>query len=112
MGTVKEVFLHPRSQTAKRLLLPQGSELVQELEVGTMRIAFDGQSSFEPVISRLTLESGALINILGANTENIGGKAYGQMLIELPKEEESKKKIKDYLASQGIYYEEGGQADE
>ena len=34
------------------------------------------------------------------------------MLIELPKEEESKKKIKDYLASQGIYYEEGGQADE
>ena len=27
-------------------------------------------------------------------------------------EVESKKKIKDYLASQGIHYEEGGQADE
>lgn len=112
MGSVKEVFLHPKSQTAKRLLLPQGSELVQELEVGTMRIAFDGQSSFEPVISRLTLESGALINILGANTENIGGKAYGQMLIELPQDEKSKEKIKSYLDSQGIHYEEGGVANE
>ncbi|MGN1313799.1 MAG: methionine ABC transporter ATP-binding protein [Lachnospiraceae bacterium] len=112
VGSVKEVFLHPKSQTAKRLLLPQENELLQELEAGTMRIAFDGQSSFEPVISRLTLESGALINILGANTENIGGKAYGQMLIELPKEEEGRRKIKSYLAAQGIHYEEGGEAHE
>lgn len=112
VGSVKEVFLHPKSQTAKRLLLPQENELLQELKAGTMRIAFDGQSSFEPVISRLTLESGALINILGANTENIGGKAYGQMLIELPKEEEGRRKIKSYLAAQGIHYEEGGEAHE
>ncbi len=112
VGTVKEVFLHPKSQTAKRLLLPEGQESGQALGEGTMRIAFDGQSSFEPVISRLTLESGALINILGANTENIGGKAYGQMLIELPKDELSIEKIKHYLKEQGIHYEEGVKADE
>lgn len=108
IGSVKEVFLRPKSQTAKRLLLPEGSDLVKELRKGTMRIAFDGQSSFEPVISRLTLESGALINILGANTENVGGKAYGQMLIELPKDQQSLHKIKEYLENQGIQYEEGG----
>ena len=112
MGTVKSVFLQPKSQTARRLLQPQESELAQKLAAGTLRIAFDGQSSFEPVISRLTLESGTLINILGANTENIGGKAYGQMLIELPKEEESRRKIKAYLDAQNIHYEEGGGTDE
>ena len=112
VGSVKEVFLHPKSHTAKRLLLPEENELLQELKTGTMRIAFDGQSSFEPVISRLTLESGALINILGANTENVGGKAYGQMLIELPKDQESCQKIKNYLELQGIHYEEGGEGNE
>jgi len=112
MGTVKEVFLHPKSQTARRLLQPQDNELMDGLAAGTLRIAFEGQSSFEPVISKLTLESGALINILGANTEDIGGKAYGQMLIELPGEEESRRKIKAYLDRQGIQYVEGGQADE
>ena len=56
-----------------------------------------------------------MINILGANTENIGGRAYGQMLIELPKDEEAVKKIKAYLKKTGIYYEEaakGGETDE
>ncbi len=108
IGSVNEVFLHPQSETAKRLLLKENNELLKGMEEGIMRIAFDGQSSFEPVISRLTLESKTLINILGANTENIGGKAYGQMLIQLPKEPESVEKIKAYLDKQGIHYEEGG----
>lgn len=38
-----------------------------------------------------------MVNILGANTENIGGRAYGQMLIELPENKESVQKIKNYL---------------
>ena len=70
-----------------------------------MRIAFDGQSSFTPVISTLTIETGSLINILGANTENIGGKAYGQMLIELPNDKEKQKVIKEYLKREGVHYE-------
>lgn len=53
-----------------------------------------------------------MINILGANTENIGGRAYGQMLIELPDDTEAVHKIKKYLKAQGIYFEEGGDAHE
>ena len=49
-----------------------------------------------------------MVNILAAITENIGGKAYGQMLIELPLNPDSVEKIKEYLESRSIYYEEGG----
>lgn len=111
-GTVRDVFLNPKSDTAKKLILPDSSK---PQEIGThkiLRIAFDGQSSFEPVISKLTMECNTMINILGANTENIGGRAYGQMLIELPDDTEAVHKIKKYLKAQGIYFEEGGDAHE
>lgn len=111
-GTVRDVFLNPKSDTAKKLILPDSSK---PQEIGTrkiLRIAFDGQSSFEPVISKLTMECNTMINILGANTENIGGRAYGQMLIELPDDTEAVHKIKKYLKTQSIYFEEGGDAHE
>ena len=73
-----------------------------------LRIAFEGQSSYLPVVSSLTIQCETMINILGANTENIGGKAYGQMLIEIPKEADKEKRIKQYLDEHGLYYEEGG----
>lgn len=79
-----------------------------EIETDFLRIVFEGQSAFEPIISSLVLECNTMVNILGANTENVGGKAYGQMLIELPKDPLVVKKIKDYLDSKSVSYEEGG----
>ncbi len=109
VGTVKDLFLKPKSETAKRLVLPNENQLRLDESVvnpeNVLRIAFDGQSSFTPVISTLTIETGSLINILGANTENIGGKAYGQMLIELPNDKEKQKVIKEYLKREGVHYE-------
>ena len=55
------------------------------------------------------LECNEMVNILGANTENIGGRAYGQMLIELPENKESVQKIKNYLDKKQITFEEGGE---
>jgi len=106
VGEVKEVFLNPKSDTAKKLILPESEELLKER---ILRIAFDGQSSFEPIIASLVIECNALINILGAKTEDIGGKAYGQMLIELPEDEKLVDKIKSFLDKKGVYYEEGGE---
>lgn len=75
-GTVKEVFLNPKSETAKRLILP---------------------------------DENGLVDILGAKTENLGGKAYGQMLIELPEDRNMVDKIKKFLDERGIYHEAGGE---
>lgn len=111
VGAVKDIFLNPKSETARKLILPERDRLPNGKRADILRLAFDGQSSSEPIISELTLESGAYVNILGANTEDIGGKAYGQMLIELPADETAVKKIKAFLDKRQIHYEEGGNAD-
>lgn len=105
-GVVKEIFVKPTSDITKKLVF--NKPLCTD-DVGRkyLRIVFKGQSAFEPVISSLTLECNEMVNILGANTENIGGKAYGQMLIELPENIDSIKRIKNYLDKKSIFYEEG-----
>ena len=108
MGAVKDVFLNPQSETARKLILPDNQFDAEGIAKRVIRIAFDGQSSSDPVISQLTLRSGELINILGANTENIGGRAYGQMRIQCPESAEALGKIRQYLTEQGIHFEEGG----
>lgn len=106
-GEVREIFVNPKSEITKKLVLNNHIN-TPDLERKFLRIVFEGQSAFEPIISTLTLECNEMVNILGANTENIGGKAYGQMLIELPDNPISSEKIKCYLDSKAIYYEEGG----
>jgi D-methionine transport system ATP-binding protein len=106
-GEVKEIFVNPKSEITKKLVLSK-SLYISDVGRKFLRIVFEGQSAFEPIISTLTIECNEMVNILGANTENIGGKAYGQMLIELPDNPISAEKIKRYLDSKAIYYEEGG----
>ena len=107
-GEVKEVFLNPKSETARRLILPDKYEARSYADRHSIRIVFDGQSSFEPVFAALVLESGIKLNILGANTENIGGKAFGQMLVEMPVEQEKQDIVKKILRKKGIHFVEGG----
>ena len=111
-GTVKEVFLNPKSETARRLILPDRDELDTEEDRKVLRVVFDGQSSFEPVIAELVLHSKVMVNILGANTANIGGRAFGQILLELPEDEKSVEAVKTLLKRKGIHFEEGGKADD
>lgn len=107
-GAVKDIFMKPASEITRKLVFNRTIN-TEETERKFLRIVFEGQSAFEPIVSSLTLECNEMVNILGANTENIGGKAYGQMLIELPENPVSVKKIKAYLDSKTILYEEGGQ---
>ncbi len=109
-GEVKEVFLNPKSQTAQRLILPDKDEAGSDADRHSIRIAFDGQFSFEPIFAELVLESGIKLNILGANTENIGGKAFGQMLIEMPEEQGKQVIVKEMLREKGIHFMEGRHA--
>ncbi len=105
-GLVKEVFPAPKSRIARELILPQ-TEAVEEVHgERKVRIVFDGNSAFEPVISNLTLECHAAVNILGADTKNVDGKAFGQMLLQLPEDEDAQSRIMNYLNTRRIPYEE------
>lgn len=106
MGDVKEVFLNPSSDIAKQLILPKG-EAVSRLDGKRMiRIVFDGKSSFEPIISNMTLECRTPVNILFADTKDIDGKAFGQMVLQLPDDINSQKRILSYLDKIKINYKE------
>ncbi|HEY8421194.1 MAG TPA: ATP-binding cassette domain-containing protein [Thermoclostridium sp.] len=105
-GEVREVFLRPRSETAKQLILPKGHEISHMTGKRCLRIVFDGNSAFEPIISNMTLECRAVVNILYANTKSIEGRAYGEMLLQLPDDDISIKRILAYLDEKGIFYKE------
>ena len=102
---VKEIFLNPKSETSKRLVLSSDHKTELTTNKKCIRIVFDGISSYEPVLADLVLETQVRLNIMGANTEDIGGSAYGQMLIERP-DEKSVEIIKNHLNKKGVRFEE------
>ncbi len=108
-GLVRDVFLAPQSQTARDLILPGVSLTPAAHGPRVIRVVFDGQSSFEPVIANLILECRTSVNILGADTKNLEGKAYGQMLLQLPEAEPEQQRITDYLTLHHIKFEEVAQ---
>jgi D-methionine transport system ATP-binding protein len=105
-GDVQEVFLSPKSKAAQELIFPKSKDISEFSGKKIFRLAFDGQSSNEPVVANLVLKCQTTVNIMGASTENIGGKAFGQMILQLPEDELSLARAKNYLDSVGIHYEE------
>lgn len=106
-GRVEEIFVKPKTQIAKQLIFPDGKK---EYRFGqnerSLRIVFDGMSSYEPVISGMVLECGYPVNIMFADTKDIDGKAFGHMIIELPDDEKAVKRMYSYLTAHHIRYEE------
>ncbi|MDF2537764.1 MAG: metN [Herbinix sp.] len=106
IGEVEEVFARPKSKIAKQLVFSGETHIDTFVGAHKCRIIFDGRTSFEPVIANMILECKAPVNILFADTKDIDGKAFGQMIIQLPDEESSRKKIYNYLNTNKITYEE------
>ena len=107
-GPVTVVFTAPKSQIAKQLILPTNQGVPEAEGFRCLRLVFDGTSAFEPIISGLSRSCDTNVNILGANTRNIDGVAYGQMLIQLPEDEAVTARIKEYLDQKNVKYKEEG----
>lgn len=110
-GEVSKVFTNPKADITRQLVMPlkNGSHSVTEMNgKNCLRIVFDGNSSFEPIISNMTIECHTPVNIMFADTRDIEGKAYGQMLIQLPEDPAAVKAIKEFLKSRHITFTEEG----
>ena len=84
-GTVEEVFSNPKSAAARKLVF-MGNQQAKEMHGRRcIRVVFGATSSFEPVIANMILECKAPVNILMADTKDIGGIAHGQMILQLPR---------------------------
>lgn len=110
-GAVQDVFLSPKTKIAQEMIYPKQKYDVRNYSGKVFRLAFGGQASTEPVVANLVLKCNAPVNILGASTEDIGGRAFGQMLLEIPTDEAVQTKAKEYLDSIGVHYEEEDRDD-
>lgn len=96
-GTVKEIFEHPRSAEGKKLILNDVNTVALMNTSNCIRIAFTENSSFEPVVANMVLTFKYPVNILYANTCNINSVAQGDMILQLPDDEEIQKQMINYL---------------
>ena len=89
-GTVEEIFASPSSEAGRRLVYPDGvpAEVLSSAagQDRVIRVAFNGGTSYQPLIATLAIDCGVKANILGADTRNIDGRAFGTMLLGLPRE--------------------------
>ena len=99
-GTVEDIFSNPQTEAGRRLVYPNGVIIDQLPAANVIRIAFNGGSSYEPLIASLAIDCGVKVNILGADTRNIDGKAFGTMLLGLPTDPEEAAKAMAYIKSQ------------
>ena len=106
VGAVDDVFTRPQSAMAKQLIYPDGKRRALATGKRYCRIVFDGNSSFEPVVSNMVLECKAPVNIMFADTKNIDGKAYGQMILQLPEDHLQQEKAIYFLQNKGLRVEE------
>ena len=114
-GEVSEIFANPQSHAGKMLVIGgkdpdawdnEGSaatdkrksaerELLREKR--RIRIVFESNSSYEPVIANMVLHFGRPVNILRANTRNVDGTARGDMILGLPENEAIQRQMIEYL---------------
>lgn len=104
VGTVSQVFTDPQSDIAKKLILPEVKTAQAVSGTQRIRLVFNGESSFKPVLANLILECQTPINILHAETNDIDGKAYGQMILQLTDDSRSTARITSYLDQNKIEY--------
>ena len=104
IGKVSEIFTMPKSDIAKELILPSSMAVGAVTGGEKLRIVFNGEASTLPVISNLVLECQVPVNILFADTKDFDGKAYGQMIIQLPDDERKSERVLTYLKNKKISF--------
>ena len=106
VGNVAEIFANPQTHAAKKLVYPDGKRSDFFSGRRQCRIVFDGRSSYEPIIANMVLTCKQAVNIIFADTQDIDGKAFGQMVIQLPDDESASQKILSYLKTKGVAAQE------
>ena len=108
-GLVNDIFSHPKSAVTKDFLsnLTNVKESIVKLsdKTGHYTLRFSSSTTSEPIISRVTKETGALFNIVAAGVQYIEDKKYGVMVLDIGPEEDTEKKAVDMLRKNGVTVE-------
>ena len=100
-GSVSEIFAHPKSKAARKLVFPEeDADLLEKgnIDEKLIRVVFNGAAATgSPLIAKMAVEKGIEANILYASTKSIGGKVYGSMILGIPNTKEQIITAKEYL---------------
>ncbi len=120
-GLVEDIFTHPKSRAAKRLIVEgkdpdyydevQAEALSPEIvdtlkEDRRIRIVYSTNSSYEPVIANMILNFNEPVNILYAATKDVAGVARGEMILGLSRNPETAERQIAYLEERGLAVED------
>ena len=99
-GTVEEIFSNPRSEAGRRLVYPDGVIIDKLPAANVIRVAFNGGTAYDPLVASLAIDCGVKANILGADTRNVNGQAFGTMLLGLTDDPEQIARALAYIKNQ------------
>ena len=105
-GPVEEVFYHPRTAAAKAMVIPESLHPEKLPQGHVVRIVFSGKSTLEPVIGNMILDCGRPLSILYSDLREIDGAVCGQMVLQLPDDDEVCRRIYAFAAARGLELEE------
>lgn len=104
-GSVTDIFTAPKTKEAKKLVLYRENNSVFSAGSRCLRIVFNKNSAFEPVIADMVLNFKTPVNIIRADTRNINAMAQGEMIIQLPESADVAQRMTAYLNNKGLYTE-------
>ena len=115
-GNVLDVFGRPQAEVTKRFVRTVINDQIPETFYETIRsenrhyrleqLKFIGDTVNEPVIANLILTFHEPVNILRANTRNVGGVAKGEMVLQFMEYSQNTEAMKHYLEECGLAVEE------
>lgn len=105
-GLVNEIFAAPKSEEGKKLIYGTQTQEHFKVDNRCVRVVFSENSSFEPVIANMILLFKAPVNIMKADTKNVGGTAKGEMILQLPDNADTAMKMVEYLKNHNLAVKE------
>ena len=112
LGTVEEIFHRPRSMAARQLIVPSSQVPPKESfgegrEGRFLRITFDGRERTDsPLVAEMVLSTGVPVSIVFADTRSLNGRLYGQMILQVPEDDETFEKMLGFLRRAEVSFEE------
>ena len=111
-GEVIDVFLHPQHETTQSLLNESSGvdaeawkRFVADSGAQVLRLSYRGETTTQPLISRLSKELDVQVSILQGTVGQLKDIAYGQLVVSIEGEAVQQAQVTEFLKKNNIAYE-------
>lgn len=108
-GTVSDIFANPKSEVTKdfisNLTNVKDSIVRWSDEEGRFTLRFRGNTTDSPIISNVSIETGATFNIRAAGVQEVSGEDIGVMVVDIGPDEKSVRAAVEMLRKYGVSVE-------